>query len=531
MKPSAATSETTGKRKHTLVIWVFALGYFFFYIPYSGLIKALTNGLIPGAERISGLRLLPPSLVATALLIPLFITAMGWWKHLGRRRLLGRELAWPGAWSVLSGVGFATIIATTTMAYTFPGVSIVFALLLLRGGVLTLAPMVDAAFRRKVRWFSWIALVLSLSALAVALSDVGNYRLTWAAALNVAAYLTGYMIRLPCMSKAAKSQDKEATYRFFVGEQTVAMPTLVLIPALFALLGSGEAARQLRLGFADLWTVQAWPGIAVGALYACLAVCGTMIYLDWRENTFCIPLNRCSSLLSGVVASVGLALLAGSPGPTAKQLAGVALILVALMFLSPLHHLDRVLGGLRVRLSPKADWTPAGAIARRVFLFVCDGNTFRSPVAQFLCQAEIARRLKVSATDLEQAGISVRSAGLAARQGSPWKPIAEQALDRLGVAWRRHQARLLQPEDARQAEAIFCMTESQRRAILERFPEAASKTRLLLPGTDLPEPSGDLDSVVELVGRIQRLVRERLDEIGPPDWLPAGREDGIAEPA
>ena len=52
---------------------------------------------------------------------------------------------------LISGVATAVIIGTTTLNYTFVGISILFALLLMRGGVLILAPIVDTLLGRQVR--------------------------------------------------------------------------------------------------------------------------------------------------------------------------------------------------------------------------------------------------------------------------------------------------------------------------------------------------------------------------------------------
>jgi hypothetical protein len=65
---------------------------------------------------------------------------------------------------VLSGVCASGIIATTTLAYTFKA-TIVFVMLLMRGGALVLAPIMDVITGRKIRWFSTVALILSLASL------------------------------------------------------------------------------------------------------------------------------------------------------------------------------------------------------------------------------------------------------------------------------------------------------------------------------------------------------------------------------
>src|ERR1700694_3900294 len=342
------------KRQHTLGIWALGLGYFVFYTPYSGLIKAVTSGLLSGGNRISGFVLLPSTLISTALLMPLFITVMRWWKYVRMRKVLGITIPFPSWQTLLSGVCFATIIATTTLAYSFKGVSIVFALLLMRGGILIMAPLIDQAFRRRVRWFSWTGLGLSLAALLIAFFDVKEYQLTLLAVLNLAAYLTGYALRLPCMTQIAKTRDESLSLRYFVEEQMVAMPTLVLAPAIFALIGRGPIANDLRFGFTHLFGASfVLSGLAIGFFYTGLGIFCTFIFLDRRENTFCIPMHSCSSLLAGIVASYTLSWWLHAPLPSGVQIGGVFLIMAALLVMSPLHHLPLYIQQLRAAIAEK----------------------------------------------------------------------------------------------------------------------------------------------------------------------------------
>lgn len=340
---------THTRRRFNLKIWGLALGYFCFYAPYSALVKATTTGLLPGLNQpVTGFHLLPPTIIGTVVLMLACTSLFGWWKYAGRRRLFGLNIIWPSPLVLLSGFGMAVIIVTTTLAYTFRGVSIVFALLLLRGGVLMLAPTFDLVFRRRVRWFSWCALGLSLMAVLVVLADVGSYDMSLLAGLNVVAYLSGYVLRLPCMNKLGKSEDRSAGLRYLVEEQLVAVFFLLTIPAALALSGWGSATLELRQGFASLLSSGlAAPGLLIGALYACLYFFGTLIYLDSRENSFCVPLNRSSSLLAGIFAAQTLAVLYGQRAPSAAELFGSVLIVAALLLLSPLHHGHRVAARVR----------------------------------------------------------------------------------------------------------------------------------------------------------------------------------------
>jgi len=317
-------------------IWWFAFGYFACYVPFSALTKAVSKGIVPGYEQINGFRLLPLSVTASAVCMFLFITAMRWWKHLPRRQLGGRAIPMPGIWQALSGVCTSGIIMTTTLAYTFEGVSIVFAMLLMRGGVLIIAPVVDRMTGRRVRWFSWVALLLSLGALYVAFAEQGSTNMRWVAVVDIGVYLASYFVRFQFMSRLAKTDDPDVTKSYFVQEQLVATPFTVLFLGLIALAGTnGGIPGEVRAGFFEV------PGLAVlplvvliGVLSQGTGVFGTLVFLDRRENAFCVPVNRCSSIMAGVIASFLLAALFDQSQPSVYKLAGAGIIVGAILFLT-----------------------------------------------------------------------------------------------------------------------------------------------------------------------------------------------------
>jgi hypothetical protein len=312
-------------------VYLFALGYFACYVPYSALTKALTSGRL--GEPHDGLALLPIATMASSVSMALVITLLGWWRYASRARVAGRELPRPGLYTGLSGLTTAAILVTTTLAYTFEGVSIPLVMLLMRGGVLVLAPIVDRLTARKVRWYSYAALGVSALALVVAFAAAGASEIPFWCAVDVAVYLASYFVRLQLMSRLAKSADPEVGRRYFVEEQMVAAPAAVLALAALAFGAHGPAAATIAEGFTSAWgSPDLWALLLVGVLSQGTGVFGGLVLLDARESSFCVPLNRASSVLAGVGA--GLVLTAfGEDAPSWPELAGAALLVGAIVVL------------------------------------------------------------------------------------------------------------------------------------------------------------------------------------------------------
>jgi molybdate transport system ATP-binding protein len=152
---------------------------------------------------------------------------------------------------------------------------------------------------------------------------------------------------------------------------------------------------------------------------------------------------------------------------------------------------------------------------RRLFIFVCHGNTIRSPMAQAICNAEIAGRFGVPLESLDSLGIKALSAGLTAQPGEPIAVEAQQALGKIGMPVPEHRSRNLTHRLVQRAEAIFCMTEEQRRDLTVMFPATQPKSYRLHPDEDLCDPHGKaLDGFLDCALQIQDLVRHRLDGLG-----------------
>ena len=318
-------------------LWACVIGYGAAYVPYSLLAKGISKGLFSADRQgLDGPVLLPVSMLFSVVVMFAFWWRAGWWQDAARARpwRLGRLLLprpRPGTW--LAGVCVAGISASTTLAFTFEGVSIVLALLLMRGGILVMAPVIDALQGRAIRPRAWAGFALTLAALLVSLRGNAGGGIPPGCAATLAVYFASYFARFWVMTRLAKTVDEADNRRFLIEEQMVGNGLLVAgILALAALPGGAGAPGELRRGLCGLWGD---PGLvvallAMGLCSAGTGMFGTLVFLDHRENTFCVPLNRAASLLAGVAATLLLAAFFGTGAPRPPELMGVGLVTAAL---------------------------------------------------------------------------------------------------------------------------------------------------------------------------------------------------------
>src|SRR5579859_3023970 len=79
-------------------------------------------------------------------------------------------------------------------------------------------------------------------------------------------------------------------------------------------------------------------------------------------------------------------------------------------------------------------------LLRTTILFVCSGNTCRSPMAEAIARQLLAQKLSLPELELERKGISVVSAGSFAMPGARATPQAVEALKDLGADLSHHRS-------------------------------------------------------------------------------------------
>lgn len=485
------------QNKKKLSIWALALGYFAFYVPYSGMTKLLSKGMFSkSGASISGFELLPMVLIGTLIGFTGILLFTGWWKQAGKLKIGRITIPFVrNKYALFSGIATAVIIATTTLAYSFTGMSIVFAALLMRGGVLIMAPFIDVVYRRKIQWYSWLAFGLTLFSLLIVFSESAAFNIGIAAGINIAAYLAGYFFRLQFITYSAKSDDSEKDNTFFVEEMMAAMLTLLIVPIVLAIIGQGEFMLAIRTGYTSILSSEfIIPGLSIGILYSCLYIFGSRIYLNNRENTFCIPINRCASLLAGVTTSILLSIALGEQFYTNTQLIGAVVLIAAMFALSAPKITELVQQNVRIT-------------NQRTYIFVCPGNTGRSPMAQAICMDKITEQLKANGQFKRSKNINILSAGLTGEDGVSLNNHARSALNQLEIEVLEHSSRKLSIEDIKAADKIWCMSSEHTQFVLDNFPEAKGKVNNLDANDQVPGVHGsDVSAYIKCAKKLDELI-------------------------
>ena len=161
----------------------------------------------------------------------------------------------------------------------------------------------------------------------------------------------------------------------------------------------------------------------------------------------------------------------------------------------------------------------SGVIERltaKIIIFVCTGNTCRSPMAEVLCRAMIAKKLGCPVDEVEKRGYVILSAGIAASDQSPASTGAQEAIRNRGLSLIDHLSQPLNETHIRFADKIYTMTRSHREAILSLWPEADTRlTVLRTDDGDIADPyGGNLAQYENCAQQIERELIKRSGELG-----------------
>ncbi len=158
-------------------------------------------------------------------------------------------------------------------------------------------------------------------------------------------------------------------------------------------------------------------------------------------------------------------------------------------------------------------------LASWIAVVVCTGNTCRSPMAEALLRKRISAKVGCTLDELEERGIMVMSAGVAATPGVRPSPEAVAAMKQRGLDLSMHESQPLTDRLVRFADIILTMTHGHRDAIVASFPDAAARTHIISKNRgDVSDPiGGPPDLYHRCADQIDGYLDAWMDDLGFED--------------
>ena len=148
-----------------------------------------------------------------------------------------------------------------------------------------------------------------------------------------------------------------------------------------------------------------------------------------------------------------------------------------------------------------------------LILFVCTGNSCRSPLAEVICKRLLSDKLDCPPESLEGIGYTVLSAGTEAIPGQHASEEARIAARDYDCSLAEHTTRPVTEKLIREADKIYTMTLNHLRAVEHVVPDISEKAEMLAEG-DIPDPiGGDVEDFKECASMIETALKSALEKI------------------
>jgi len=139
-------------------------------------------------------------------------------------------------------------------------------------------------------------------------------------------------------------------------------------------------------------------------------------------------------------------------------------------------------------------------------LFVCTGNTCRSPMAEGVFKKILA--------DKNIDNIECSSAGLFAMTGDEVTPNSVKACERFAVDISAHRARRITSYILDETDKFVCMTHEHASSLSLYVPQ----NKIIVLGGGIPDPyGGDLETYIRCANMIKTALLLQFDDITAED--------------
>lgn len=338
------------------------IAYYVLYTIYSVLVKYFQAPAALGFPGMSEAQFSVYSTIGGTGVCAIAVILLGWYRLESNRKVKLGPFQVPSEYSYIipSGVCTAVIVPTTTLMYSLP-ISVMVAMVIMRGSVIVISRIVDAIqlrqgiLKRKVYLEENLAVVFALLAVAVALLVnvlTGKPVKPNPGALSMAAgmfvllsYVAAYAIRIYIMNyfKNTRGKGVKLDNNGFFGVEQLSTAVTAFLVGLFLyfgadLVGWEEAPQIVQLQGALSTPLPFWHlAVAAGTVFGFVAFFSVFIFMfKGRTATFAGLVNRLTSLIAGTTATLASYYLdlGGKAPPKLEDWASLGFILIAVGFLT-----------------------------------------------------------------------------------------------------------------------------------------------------------------------------------------------------
>ena len=327
------------------------LAYYFFYVIFGVATKCFTGHYAVVTPVMTDMEFLVWSTLGGSLICLIVVLVAGWWRTRNKpsRFVQLGPLCLPAEFLYIipSGIMTAVVIPTTTLMYMLLK-SVMVAMIIMRASVIVISRLIDEAqirqgiLRKTVYWEENVAMIFAVAAAAtqifLAKSEDFDFLHNTAAMAVLCAYIGAYSIRIYIMNYYKNTRPKGAPLDnkwFFSIEQISASAAMALI-ALGVFASSSQARPILEFHAAVTQIHPKWfPAVGAGSVYGMVAFFSVFIFMfKGRTATFAGLVNRLTSLVAGTTATLLSYFIFGAKFPSPADWGSLALIFVAVGFLS-----------------------------------------------------------------------------------------------------------------------------------------------------------------------------------------------------